>query len=91
MASDSRRFWIAMSALALLGALEWFTLGAETIRLLRGPHGEPLLNVSVRGLALALLALFAFRSWVHRRRQMLEEQGRSGHQEHDGASGNGRE
>jgi hypothetical protein len=74
------RFWIAMGAFVLLGALEWFTLSAETIRVINGPKGEPLLDISVRGVALAVLALFAFRSWIHHRREMLEERGRSGQQ-----------
>ena len=74
----AKRFWIAMGAFALLGALEWFTLSAETIRVVNGPNGEPLMDISLRGVALAVLALFAFRSWIHHRREMLEERGRSG-------------
>ncbi len=53
-----------MAAFAGLGVLEWFTLGSDTLRVIRGPGGEPLLDVSVRGVALAVLALFAFRSWI---------------------------
>ena len=78
------RFWVAMGAFVGLGVLEWFTLGSETIRVVRGPGGEPLLDVSVRGVALAVLALFAFRSWIHYRREMLDrnpERGRSGQQQ----------
>jgi hypothetical protein len=67
-----------MGAFALLGALEWATLSAETIRVINGPHGGPLMDISLRGVALAVLALFAFRSWIHHRREMLEERGRSG-------------
>jgi len=66
------RFWVAMGAFVMLGVLEWFTLGAETIRVIRAPNGEPLLDISVRGAALAVLALFAFRSWIHHRREMLD-------------------
>jgi hypothetical protein len=91
LTNEGKRFLIAMSALAVLGLLEWFTLSPEPLRLIRSPHGEPLLAVSVRGVALAVLALFAFRAWMHRQRQMLEEKDRSGRQEHGGASGNGRE
>ena len=61
-----------MGAFAVLGVLEWFTLGSETIRVIPGPGGEPLLDVSVRGVALVVLALFAFRSWIHHRREMLD-------------------
>ncbi len=66
------RFWVAMAAFVGLGVLEWFTLGSDTIRVIPGPSGEPLLDVSVRGVALAVLALFVFRSWIHRRREMLD-------------------
>jgi hypothetical protein len=67
------RFWVALGAFVVLGVLEWFTLGAETIRVVRAPNGEPLLDVSVRGVVLAVLALFAFRSWIHHRREMLDQ------------------
>jgi hypothetical protein len=73
-----KRFWIAMGAFVLLGALEWATLSAETIRVINGPNGEPLLDISLRGVALAVLAMFAFRSWIHHRRERLEERERSG-------------
>jgi hypothetical protein len=75
------RFWIAMGAIALLGVLEWTTLSGETIRVVNGPNGEPLLDVSIRGVALAILGLFAFRIWIHRRREMLEERSRGSGQE----------
>jgi hypothetical protein len=81
----ANRFWIALGAFALLGVLEWTTLSAETIRVVNGPNGEPLLDISVRGVALAILGLLAFRTWIHHRRQMLEERGRSA------VSGSGRE
>jgi len=77
MARD-KRFWIAMGAFVGLGALEWVTLSAETIRTVNGPSGQPLLEISWRGAGLAVLALFAFRSWIHRKRELLEERGRSG-------------
>jgi hypothetical protein len=67
-----------MGAFVVLGVLEWTTLSAETIRVVNGPNGEPLLDVSIRGVALAVLALFAFRSWIHYRREILEERSRSG-------------
>jgi hypothetical protein len=67
-----------MGAFVLLGVLEWATLSAETIRVINGPNGEPLLDISVRGVALGVLAMFAFRSWIHHRREMLEERGGSG-------------
>ena len=67
-----------MGAFAGLGVLEWTTLSAETLRVVNGPNGEPLFEISTRGVALAVLAMFSFRSWIHHRREMLEEQGRSG-------------
>ncbi len=67
-----------MVIFALLGVLEWFTLSPETIRVVNGPNGAPLLDISIRGVALAVLALFAFRSWIHYRREVLEERSRSG-------------
>jgi hypothetical protein len=69
-----------MGGFVLLGVLEWFTLSAETIRVVNGPNGEPLFAISMRGAALALLALFAFRSWIHHRREMLDEREHSGGQ-----------
>jgi hypothetical protein len=74
----ANRFWIAMGAFALLGVLEWTTLSAETIRVVNGPNGAPLLDISIRGVAVSVLALFAFRSWIHYRREMLEERSRTG-------------
>jgi hypothetical protein len=74
----AKRFWIAMSAFGLLGVLEWATLSSETIRVVNSPDGTPLLDISTRGVGLAVLALFAFRSWIHHRREMLEERSRSG-------------
>jgi hypothetical protein len=76
--AQAKRFWAAMGAFAAIGALEWFTLSAETVRVIPGPDGAPLLDVSVRGVAIAVLALFAFRSWIHYRRQLLEERSHSG-------------
>ena len=32
--------------LCWLGVLEWVTLSAETIRVVNGPNGEPLLDIS---------------------------------------------
>ena len=67
-----------MGAFVGLGALEWMTLSSETIRVVNGPNGQPLLEISWRGAALVVLGLFAFRSWIHRKRTMLEERGRTG-------------
>ena len=74
----AKRFWIAMSAFVLLGVLEWNTLSPETVRVVNGPGGEPLLDISIRGVALMVLALLAFRSWIHNRREALEERSHSG-------------
>ncbi|HVJ04733.1 MAG TPA: hypothetical protein VM578_03570 [Candidatus Saccharimonadales bacterium] len=76
--ATAKRFKIAIVVFALLGALEWSTLSPETIRVVNGPNGAPLLDISIRGVALAVLALFAFRSWIHYRREVLEERSRSG-------------
>ena len=67
-----------MVAFVLLGLLEWTTLSPETVRVVNGPTGAPLLDVSIRGVAVGVLGLFAFRSWIHHRREMLEERSRSG-------------
>ena len=69
-----------MGVFVMLGALEWTTLSPETVRVVDGPNGAPLLDISIRGVALAVLGLLAFRSWLHYRREMLEERSRSGHE-----------
>jgi len=74
----AKKFWIAMCAFVVLGVLEWTTLGSETIRVVNGPDGRPLMDISTRGVALMVLGLFAFRSWMHYRRELLEERSRSG-------------
>jgi hypothetical protein len=76
----AKRFRIAMGVFVMLGALEWTTLSPETVRVVDGPNGAPLLDISIRGVALAVLGLLAFRSWLHYRREMLEERSRSGHE-----------
>jgi len=76
--AEGKRFWVAMCAFALLGVAAWCTLSAETLRVVNGPDGGPLFEISVRGVVLALLGLFAFRSWIHHRRERLAERGRSG-------------
>ena len=62
-----------MGAFVGLGVLEWFTLSPETIRVIQSPNGQPLLEVSMRGAALAVLVFFAFRSWIQHRREMLDQ------------------
>jgi len=84
-----KRFRIAMLALVALGALEWFTLSPEPISLLPAPGGEALLRVSVRGLALAVLGLFAFRAWIYKRRRELEERSCGGQGESGSPAGSG--
>ena len=51
------RFSIALGLYGLLGVLAWLTL----------PDSK------VRGVTLALLAMFVVKSWLHRRRQQIEE------------------
>jgi hypothetical protein len=51
------RFSIALTLYGLLGILAWFTLPDQRIRFV----------------TLALLAMFAFKSWVHHRRQALQK------------------
>ena len=62
-----------MAIFAALGVLEWTTLSSESVKVVNGPNGEPLFDLSIRGIALAALALFAFRTWIHDRRAALEE------------------
>ena len=50
------RFSLALSLYGVLGLLAWFTLPDQ----------------KVRGVTLALLAMFAVKSWLHRRRMALE-------------------
>ena len=51
------RFSIALALYGLLGLLAWLTLPDEKIRLV----------------ALAVLAMFALKTWVHHRRSALEK------------------
>jgi len=51
------RFSIALLMFALLGVVAWFTLP----------------NDKVRGVTLALLAMFAVKTWLQYRRQQMEE------------------
>jgi hypothetical protein len=67
------RFWIAMSVFAVLGVLEWNTLSSESVKVVTGPNGQPLFDLSIRGIALAVLVLFAFRTWIHQRKALLDE------------------
>ena len=71
------RFWSAMAIFVVLGALEWVTLSPETIRVVQGLNGQPLRDVSGRGVALALLGVFALRSWFSYRSAGLDPAGRS--------------
>ena len=68
-----KRFWVAMGVFVVLGVLEWITLSNESVKVVNGPNGEPLFDLSIRGIALAVLVLFAFRTWIHERRALLEE------------------
>jgi membrane protein implicated in regulation of membrane protease activity len=51
------RFSIALAIYGLLALLVWLTLPDQKIR----------------GLTLALLAMFAVKTWLHRRRQQMDE------------------
>jgi hypothetical protein len=51
------RFSIALVLFGLLGLLAWFTL----------PDSK------VRAVTLALLAMFAVKTWLHHRRQQIEQ------------------
>jgi hypothetical protein len=53
------RFSIALSLYGVLGLLAWLTLPDQ----------------KVRGVTLALLAMFAVKSWLHHRRVVLERKG----------------
>ena len=68
-----KRFWVAMAIFAVLGVLEWTTLSSESVKVVNGPNGEPLFDLSIRAVALGVLILFAFRTWIHDRRAALEE------------------
>jgi hypothetical protein len=51
------RFSIALAMFGLLGLLAWFTLS----------------DSKVLGVTLALLAMFAVKTWLHHRRRHIEE------------------
>ena len=51
------RFSIALALFGLLGLLSWLTLS----------------DPKVRGVTLALLAMFAVKTWLHHRREQLEK------------------
>jgi hypothetical protein len=51
------KFAVAMTLFALLAALSWLLLSDPKLRLV----------------TLALLALFAVKTWIHHRKQLLEE------------------
>jgi len=58
-----KRLWVALSAFAVLMVLTWITIDDQKFRL---------------G-ALAILAMFAIRTWIHSRKQQSEEeQGQAG-------------
>ena len=70
-----RRFRTTLGIFAVLGVLEWFTLGDETVKTVTGLNGKPLFDLSVRGIALGILGLFAFRTLIQNSRMKLEEMG----------------
>ena len=51
------KFAVAMTIYAVLAALSWLALSDEKLRLI----------------TLALLAMFALKTWVHHRKSLLEE------------------
>jgi membrane protein implicated in regulation of membrane protease activity len=59
-----KKLWVAMGAFALLMVLTWITIDDQKYRVA----------------ALAILAMFAVRTWTHSRKQQHEEerQGRKG-------------
>ena len=67
------RFRVAMTVYVVLGVLDWLTLSSDTVKVITSPNGQPLFDLSIRGIALAALGLFAFRTWIHRHREALEE------------------
>jgi hypothetical protein len=67
------RFWTALAVYVVLGILEWTTLSGDTVKVVTGLGGEPLFELSVRGIALAILGLFAVRTLIQNMRMKLEE------------------
>jgi len=59
-----RKFWKAMMAYGILGAVIWFTLGEGTILAL----GRP---VQIRLIPLLVVGTFAFRTWVAREAEKI--------------------
>ena len=54
-----KRLWIALGAIAVLMVLTWITIDDQKFRLA----------------ALAILAMFAIRTWAHSRKQQRESEG----------------
>ena len=54
-----KRLWVALSAFAVLMVLTWITIDDQKFRLA----------------ALAILAMFAIRTWAHSRKQQRESEG----------------
>jgi len=57
-----RRFRTTLGIFAVLGVLEWFTLGDETVKTVTGLNGKPLFDLSVRGIALGILVFSVWRA-----------------------------
>lgn len=53
-----KKLWVALGAFAVLMVLTWITIDDQKIRLA----------------ALAILAMFAVRTWTHSRKQQREQQ-----------------
>ncbi len=69
-----QRFWTALVIYVILGVLEWTTLSDEPVKVVTGASGQPLFSLSIRGIALALLALFAARTLIQNAKMKYEEQ-----------------
>jgi hypothetical protein len=67
------KFRTALVIFAVLAVLEWTTLSSETVKIVTGFDGKPLFDLSVRGIAMAVLGLFAFRTIIQNSRMKLDE------------------
>jgi len=59
-----RKFWIAMLAYGILGAVIWFTLGEGTVL----AFGRP---VEIRLIPLLVIGTFAFRTYIAREAEKI--------------------
>ena len=64
-----RKYWVALAAYAVLGALVWFTVGAGAVRV----YGRP---VEIRLVSLLVIGSFALRTVLARQADRIRHGGK---------------